>query len=100
MPFTKLKRIKVDFLTQALNSFFLIMGVVSSILLIVGFVLKARGTKFVEFFPKEQESVVVPPSQNITYNTYNTTSGGINPNLDARKVAAIMAAIEHHTRSN
>ena len=91
-------------LGQALNSFFLIMGVVSSILLIVGFVLKARGTKFVEFFPKEQESVVVPPSQNITYNTYNTTNSGVNPSmnpsLDARKVAAIMAAIEHHTRSN
>jgi len=77
---------------QALNSFFIVMGVVSSILLIIGFVLKAKGVSFVEFFPKRQEGVT--PTSNVYYNTYNTTQ--VSSNIDSRKVAAIMAAIKYH----
>ena len=72
-----------------LANFFIVMGVVSTILLIVGFLLKARGVTFVEFFPKNEQ--IAP--QNIVYN--NVISQ--NAQIDLKKVAAIMAAIKHHT---
>lgn len=81
-------------LIGAIISFFVVMGVISTSLIIIGFLLKAKGVKFVEFFPKKDE--VVP--QQVIYNnvvsqaTPNVQYGGI----DRIKVAAIMAAIQHH----
>ncbi|MCT7578088.1 hypothetical protein, partial [Aliarcobacter butzleri] len=57
----------METLVQALTSFLIVMGIVSSVLLIAGFLLKAKGVTFVEFFPKKQENVSQTP--NIIYNT-------------------------------
>ncbi|RBQ30164.1 OadG family protein [Aliarcobacter vitoriensis] len=82
-------------LIQAITSFFIVMGLVSTILLIVGFLLKAKGVNFVEFFPTKEKLEV--PAPNIIYNTI-TNPSVVNSSVDARKVAAIMAAIEHHNK--
>ena len=62
----------MEIITQALTSFLIVMGAVSTILLIIGFVLKAKGSTFVEFFPKKSE--VVPQAPNIIYNTITNPS--------------------------
>ncbi|MFW0712500.1 OadG family transporter subunit [Aliarcobacter butzleri] len=85
----------METLVQALTSFLIVMGIVSSVLLIAGFLLKAKGVTFVEFFPKKQENVSQTP--NIIYNTI-TNPVVSNSGIDPRKVAAIMAAIQHHTK--
>ena len=85
----------MDALVHTLTSFLIVMGIVSTVLLILGFLLKAKGVTFVEFFPKKQENVSQTP--NIIYNTITNpvvSNSGIAP----RKVAAIMAAIQHHTK--
>ena len=71
------------------------MGIVSTVLLILGFLLKAKGVTFVEFFPKKQENVSQTP--NIIYTTI-TNPVVSNSGIDPRKVAAIMASIQHHTK--
>lgn len=86
----------MEIITQALTSFLIVMGLVSTILLIIGFVLKAKGSTFVEFFPKKSE--VVPQAPNIIYNTITNPSVSNNSYIDSRKVAAIMAAIQHHNK--
>ncbi|WNL16574.1 hypothetical protein [Aliarcobacter cryaerophilus] len=43
----------MEALLQAIFSFFMIMGIGTSILLVIGFLLKAKGVTFVEFFPKK-----------------------------------------------
>ena len=85
----------MDALVHTLTSFLIVMGIVSTVLLILGFLLKAKGVTFVEFFPKKQENVSQTP--NIIYNTI-TNPVVSNSGIDARKVAAIMAAIQHHTK--
>ncbi|MCT7593101.1 OadG family protein [Aliarcobacter butzleri] len=85
----------MDALVHTLSSFLIVMGIVSTVLLILGFLLKAKGVTFVEFFPKKQENVSQTP--NIIYNTI-TNPVVSNSGIDPRKVAAIMAAIQHHTK--
>ncbi|WP_026803022.1 OadG family transporter subunit [Aliarcobacter lanthieri] len=85
----------MESLIQAITSFFIVMGVVSTILLIVGFILKAKGVSFVEFFPEKEKLEI--PAPNIIYNTITNPSVS-NSSIDAKKVAAIMAAIEHHNK--
>lgn len=78
-----------------LISFLIGMGIISTILLIAGFLLKAKGVTFVEFFPKKTENIVSAP--NIIYNTIaNPVVSNIG--IEPRKVAAIMAAIQHHVK--
>lgn len=87
----------MEALLQALFSFFIIMGIGSTILLIIGFLLKSKGVTFVEFFPKKTE----PVAPQVIYNNV-ISQAPVNSNfngIDARKVAAIMAAIEHHTKA-
>ncbi|MCT7635653.1 OadG family protein, partial [Aliarcobacter butzleri] len=79
----------MDALVHTLTSFLIVMGIVSTVLLILGFLLKAKGVTFVEFFPKKQENVSQTP--NIIYNTI-TNPVVSNSGIDPRKVAAIMAA--------
>ncbi|MBL3521015.1 OadG family transporter subunit [Aliarcobacter lanthieri] len=87
----------MESLIQAITSFFIVMGVVSTILLIVGFILKAKGVSFVEFFPEKEKLEI--PAPNIIYNTITNTNPSVsNSSIDAKKVAAIMAAIEHHNK--
>jgi oxaloacetate decarboxylase (Na+ extruding) subunit gamma len=85
----------VEALLQALFSFFIIMGIVSTILLVIGFLLKAKGVTFVEFFPKKPE----PATSQVIYNNVISQAPANPYGIDARKVAAIMAAIEHHTKA-
>ncbi|KLD98237.1 OadG family protein [Aliarcobacter butzleri] len=85
----------MDALVHTLTSFLIVMGIVSTVLLILGFLLKAKGVTFIEFFPKKQENVSQTP--NIIYNTI-TNPVVSNSGIDPRKVAAIMAAIQHHTK--
>ena len=82
-------------IAELVTSFLIVMGIVSTVLLILGFLLKAKGVTFVEFFPKKQENVSQTP--NIIYNTI-TNPVVSNSGIDPRTVAAIMAAIQHHTK--
>ncbi|MCT7646880.1 hypothetical protein, partial [Aliarcobacter butzleri] len=75
----------MDALVHTLTSFLIVMGIVSTVLLILGFLLKAKGVTFVEFFPKKQENVSQAP--NIIYNTI-TNPVVSNSGIDPRKVAA------------
>lgn len=71
------------------------MGIGSTILLVIGFLLKSKGVTFVEFFPKKPE----PTTSQVIYNNVISQAPTTNTyGIDARKVAAIMAAIEHHTK--
>ncbi|WP_170167568.1 hypothetical protein [Aliarcobacter thereius] len=75
-----------------MESFFLIMGVISTILFIVGFLLKARGVTFIEFFPKKENET----SQNIVYNNVISQVPLNSFGVEHKKVAAIIAAIKYH----
>jgi hypothetical protein len=85
----------VEALLQAIFSFFMIMGIGTSILLVIGFLLKAKGVTFVEFFPKKDKDA---PSQVIYNNVISQSPNQGSYGVDARKVAAIMAAIQHHNK--
>lgn len=78
----------MEALLQAIFSFFMIMGIGTSILLVIGFLLKAKGVTFVEFFPKKDKDV---PSQVIYNNVISQSPNQGSYGVDARKVAAIMA---------
>ena len=85
----------MEALLQAKFSFFMIMGIGTSILLVIGFLLKAKGVTFVEFFPKKDKDT---PSQVIYNNVISQSPNQGSYGVDARKVAAIMAAIQHHNK--
>jgi len=80
---------------QTITSFFIVMGIVFTSLIIVAFVLKLRGLSFVEFFPKNNNIEVQTP--NIVYNTTNPNI--VSSSIELKKVAAIIAAIEHHNKT-
>lgn len=82
----------MEALLQAIFSFFMIMGIGTSILLVIGFLLKAKGVTFVEFFPKPK--TIAP--QNIVYNNVISQIPQNSYGIDSKKVAAIVAAIKHH----
>lgn len=86
----------MEALLQAIFSFLIIMGIGSTILLVIGFLLKAKGVTFVEFFPKKPEPL---QPQQVIYNNVISQAPSNHYGVDARKVAAIMAAIEHHTKA-
>lgn len=75
-----------------IEGFFIIMGIISTSLLIIGFLLKAKGVTFVEFFPKPK--TIAP--QNIVYNNVISQIPQNSCGIDSKKVAAIVAAIKHH----
>lgn len=82
-------------LIEAIISFFVIMGMLSTSLIIIGFLLKAKGIRFVEFFPKKEEAL---PQQIIYNNVVPQTTNPTYYGIDSKKVAAIMAAIQYHNK--
>ena len=73
---------EVNLITEALKFMALGMGVVFSFLIILIFVLKAQAALFTKFLPAEEKTVAKKP-----------TASASN---DSAKVAAIVAAVQHH----
>ena len=84
----------MEALLGSIITFFTIMGIIATILLVAGFLLKSRGVTFVEFFPKKGE---VAPAQ-VIYNNHISQMLNQSSYIEPRKVAAIMAAIKHHSK--
>ena len=83
---------EINLVAEAIKFMFLGMGVVFAFLTIMIFVLKAQGAILTRFFPQKERIVNVPPkSNNVSVNTNVTT------NNEAAKIAAIIAAVQHHT---
>jgi oxaloacetate decarboxylase gamma subunit len=83
---------EVNLIAESIKFMFLGMGVVFAFLTIMIFVLKAQGAILTRFFPQKEKIVNVPPkSNNVSVNTNVTT------NTEAAKIAAIIAAVQHHT---
>ncbi len=83
---------EINLVAESIKFMFLGMGVVFAFLTIMIFVLKAQGAILTRFFPQKEKIVNVPPkSNNVSVNTNVTT------NNEAAKIAAIIAAVQHHT---
>ena len=78
---------EINLVAEAIKFMFLGMGVVFAFLTIMIFVLKAQGAILTKFFPQEEKKVNVIPQS----NSVNTTT-----NTEAAKIAAIVAAVQHH----
>ena len=78
---------EVNLIAESIKFMFLGMGVVFAFLTIMIFVLKAQGAILTKFFPQEEKKVNVIPQS----NSVNTTT-----NTEAAKIAAIVAAVQHH----
>ena len=79
---------EVNLIAESIKFMFLGMGVVFAFLTIMIFVLKAQGAILTKFFPQEEKKVNIIPQS----NSVNTTT-----NTEAAKIAAIIAAVQHHT---
>ncbi len=78
---------EINLIAESIKFMFLGMGVVFAFLTIMIFVLKAQGAILTKFFPQEEKKVNVIPQS----NSVNTTT-----NTEAAKIAAIVAAVQHH----
>ncbi len=78
---------EINLVAESIKFMFLGMGVVFAFLTIMIFVLKAQGAILTKFFPQEEKKVNVIPQS----NSVNTTT-----NTEAAKIAAIVAAVQHH----
>jgi oxaloacetate decarboxylase (Na+ extruding) subunit gamma len=78
--------LEVNLISESVKFMFLGMGVVFAFLIIMIFVLKAQGSLLTKFFPQEEKTINV-----IVHQSENT-----NVNLEAAKMAAIIAAVQHH----
>lgn len=85
---------EVNLVTESIKFMFLGMGVVFAFLTIMIFVLKAQGIILTKFFPQEEKKVNISPVNN-SVNTHTTTTT-VNTNTEAAKIAAIVAAVQHH----
>ena len=83
---------EINLVAEAIKFMFLGMGVVFAFLTIMIFVLKAQGAILTKFFPQEEKKVVnaTPKSTNVSVNT------NVNTNNESAKIAAIVAAVQHH----
>ncbi len=78
---------EINLIAESIKFMFLGMGVVFAFLTIMIFVLKAQGAILTKFFPQEEKKVnVIPQSNSVNTNT----------NTEAAKIAAIVAAVQHH----
>ena len=78
---------EINLVAESIKFMFLGMGVVFAFLTIMIFVLKAQGAILTKFFPQKEKVVnVVPQSNSVNTNT----------NTEAAKIAAIIAAVQHH----
>ena len=78
---------EINLIAESIKFMFLGMGVVFAFLTIMIFVLKAQGAILTKFFPQEEKKVNDIPQS----NSVNTTT-----NTEAAKIAAIVAAVQHH----
>ena len=85
---------EINLVTEAIKFMFLGMGVVFAFLTIMIFVLQAQGIILTKFFPQEEKKVNISPVNN-SVNTHTTTTT-VNTNTEAAKIAAIVAAVQHH----
>ena len=83
---------EINLVTEAIKFMFLGMGVVFAFLTIMIFVLKAQGAILTKFFPQEEKKPTITPVNN-NVNTPTTTT---TVNTEAAKIAAIVAAVQHH----
>ena len=74
---------EVNLIAESIKFMFLGMGVVFTFLTIMIFVLKAQGAILTKYFPAENKVVNVTLKDTIKQN-------------DAAKMAAIVAAVQHH----
>ena len=74
---------EINLIAESIKFMFLGMGVVFAFLTIMIFVLKAQGAILTKYFPAENKVVNVTLKDTIKQN-------------DAAKMAAIVAAVQHH----
>ena len=74
---------EINLIAESVKFMFLGMGVVFAFLTIMIFVLKAQGAILTKYFPAENKVVNVTLKDTIKQN-------------DAAKMAAIVAAVQHH----
>ena len=82
---------EVNLIAESIKFMFLGMGVVFAFLTIMIFVLKIQGAILTKYFPAEEKKPV-----NITPMSNQTTTHNNSTNTDAAKIAAIIAAVQHH----
>jgi oxaloacetate decarboxylase gamma subunit len=75
---------EVNLIAESIKFMFLGMGVVFAFLTIMIFVLKAQGAILTKYFPQENKVVNNLPLNNTNIKT------------QAAKMAAIVAAVQHH----
>lgn len=82
---------EANLIGEALKFMMLGMGVVFTFLIIMIFVLKAQGALVKKYFPtKEKEPIQMPQASSATSQDDNQS---VN---QAAKIAAIIAAVQHH----
>mgnify|MGYP002660818407 FL=1 len=74
---------EINLIAESVKFMFLGMGVVFAFLTIMIFVLKAQGAILTKYFPAENKVV-------------NVTPKSTNERTDNAKMAAIIAAVQHH----
>jgi oxaloacetate decarboxylase (Na+ extruding) subunit gamma len=74
---------EVNLIAESVKFMFLGMGVVFAFLTIMIFVLKAQGKLLTKYFPQEDKVV-------------NMTPKSTNVKTETAKMAAIVAAVQHH----
>ena len=75
---------EINLIAESVKFMFLGMGVVFAFLTIMIFVLKAQGAILTKYFPAENKVVNNVPTRNA------------NEKTDNAKMAAIVAAVQHH----
>lgn len=77
---------EINLVAESIKFMFLGMGVVFAFLTIMIFVLKAQGAILTRFFPQKEKIVSV----------VTTPVKANNTNIETAKIAAIVAAVQHH----
>ncbi|QKF65868.1 oxaloacetate decarboxylase, gamma subunit [Arcobacter venerupis] len=77
---------EINLVAESIKFMFLGMGVVFAFLTIMIFVLKAQGAILTRFFPQKEKIVSV----------VTTPVKANNTNVETAKIAAIVAAVQHH----
>ena len=77
---------EINLVAESIKFMFLGMGVVFAFLIIMIFVLKAQGAILTRFFPQKEKVV----------NVVTTPAKVTNTNVETAKIAAIVAAVQHH----
>ena len=78
---------EINLIAESVKFMFLGMGVVFAFLTIMIFVLKAQGIILTKFFPQEEKKVV---------NVNPVRNNSVKTNNESAKIAAIVAAVQHH----